>query len=221
MRTELTKVSQNFAASVYDIVLLSETWLTSLYTNTAFKFDNFTVFRRDCYPHIQTDSREGGVLIAIRNRLPSRPIENPDDSIEQVWILLPLPHTLSILCCVYIPPDSDYEIYVKFNSSINLIHSVYPDANILIFGNFNLPNFFWSNTQLGVNVNFINKTLASNKTSASYFANYINLNNLHQHKKSFNNNKVLLDLVFLKLNFLQTEIAIDILSTVDIHHPYV
>lgn len=139
-KTKHVQLSQNISASDYDIILFSETWLTPDFSNSALKFDDFDIFRCDRSVLSSPHARGGGVLIASRTYLNCCLLTNHFNSIEQVWILLNTQQKQMLFGCVYIPPNSNNILYENFGNSLHELHERYSDAELYIFGDFNLPN---------------------------------------------------------------------------------
>ena len=180
---------------------------------------NYDIFRCDRSAESSQFSRGGGVLIVTKSHLSCTAIENPDESIEQIWVLLISNHKRFIFGCVYIPPLSDSVLYDKFGLSLNTIRQKFPDAELYVFGDFNLPRINWNNTTLGVDAVAVTQTSPFILNSATTLSHFINFNNLHQFNTITNKNDVLLDLVFSNVNYLQITNPDDILSKIDNHHP--
>ena len=212
-------MGKNILSCDYDIIILSETWLTSYQSDRELSLYNYNIFRCDRSLLTSNLSRGGGVLIAIKSTLTCIAIDNPDDTIEQTWVLMNTNQKRLVIGCVYIPPSSCDLNYEKFGHSISAVCQKYSDAEIYIFGDYNLPHITWKNTTLGVDI--ISHALTSTATlnSATLLSNFINFNNLHQYNDICNVNDVLLDLVFSNVNFLKIDSPIDIISKIDNHHP--
>ena len=74
MRGLRTKTADLYAASYeseYDVIVLTETWLDDAISSTMLFDDNrFTVYRTDRSTTNSTKTRGGGVLIAVKKKLP-------------------------------------------------------------------------------------------------------------------------------------------------------
>lgn len=86
-----------------DMILLTETWLNKdVGDHEVFlSYPNLTVYRRDRH-----DRREGGVLIAIKDSLPSSLI-NHDDNIELTWVSMHSTIGKIVFGICYRPPNSN------------------------------------------------------------------------------------------------------------------
>ena len=79
-------------SSCYDVICVSETWLSLYIFDREILPINYTIFRRD------KPTRGRGVLIAVRNCIPISPISIPMcDNVESLSVHL----TPVIVCCTY------------------------------------------------------------------------------------------------------------------------
>ena len=138
-------------SSNYDVVIFTETWLKSNINDTEFLLNGYDIYRCDRSPLTNTAKTGGGVLIVVRSTLISRKLKNPDDSLEQLFLLINFGNCDLIIGTIYIPPSSDENIYEKFGRSIMSIKNDFPNAEFLIAGDLNLPNIDWSNSYMGAN----------------------------------------------------------------------
>ena len=148
----------------FDIICITETWLTSSILNKEILPENYTIYRRD------RGSRGGGILIGISDNIPSKlAFTSPSAEVTAVELLL---HPPLLLYCVYDPPSSPYSL----SHNQNLFHSLSSiphDSNCLVVGDFNAPDISWS-------------SMTATNTSS------IQLCNLCYEKISFNWFKILL-----------------------------
>ena len=85
----------------HDIIGLTETWLTDAILDNEILPINYSIYRAD------RDTRGGGVLLAVKNTIPSQRIESPKD-LEVVSVLIGSNNPVKI-CVVYNPPNSSIE----------------------------------------------------------------------------------------------------------------
>ena len=91
--------------NVYDIISLTETWLTEHITDAALFLSKYDINRKD-RPSVNGLTKHGGVLIGVSKNIPSCPIECdfPDCVITRLLVKQPI-----IICCIYsAPSDSSY-----------------------------------------------------------------------------------------------------------------
>ena len=136
-RSLVSKIShlQSFIySSDFSIFCFTETWLSnSIFDHEVFP-SGFTVYRKD------RNTRGGGVLIAVKNILPTKLIPSPS-SLEIITISIDVKHPL-ILCVVYVSPNS-YDCYYRhLNEYLTFLSQNY--TSIIIVGDFNMPDIDWS-----------------------------------------------------------------------------
>ena len=121
-------------SSDFSIVGVSETWLTSSIWDNEILPHGFTIYRND------RKTRGGGVLIAVKNSIPSELLITPGN-IEAIAIRIHLVHPI-VVCCHYIPPNlsmDDYSEYFQYLSDL----ANYQDP-VIAMGDFNLPDINWA-----------------------------------------------------------------------------
>lgn len=136
-------VSSRVLSTGGDILLLTETWLSSDVTDREVLTDlpNFCLFRKD-----RTGTRGGGVLIALREHLPCSPI-SISSSLETLWVLI---HTLPkkvLLGVCYRPPSATTDFSYQLNDIVSKLVTEHPTAQLVLFGDFNFPLIDWCNPQ--------------------------------------------------------------------------
>ena len=152
LRTKTKTVHLNSSALDFDIYILTETWLTSSISNLEIFDAKYSVFRKDRFvinptdPNNRLAPRGGGVLIAIKNKLHATEIAfSNHDSLEMVGVCLKGTSNNIFLINCYIPPNRNIDFYNEFVKSIeSFSSSLNPSDEILIFGDFNIPNIKWT-----------------------------------------------------------------------------
>ena len=117
LRTKNDNLFVKFSALDFDIIAISETWLTaSHYISEYFDLNLFTVFRKDRCPVNFEFSRGGAVLIALQNRFSAKALDlnyklsNAD--MDQLIISINVSKGCELLLFIsYIPPGSSFVIY--------------------------------------------------------------------------------------------------------------
>lgn len=179
----------------YDVITLTETWLTDSITDNEMFSNDYRCYRADRSPVNSSKSRGGGVLIAIKSYLPSEVIIVPDsDKVELVLV--------KVKYCnqnLYIPPNSNSAVYYMY---LNVLNNVFTSICLetsdicMVFGDFNLPFVDWisdsnnSIVQLPINLN------SSYNSPESDMFNALSNYDLHQINNIFNYRGRLLDLIF-------------------------
>ena len=125
----------NFQSFVYtsnfNILCITETWLTDSVFDLEILPTDFTIYRKDRH------SRGGGVLIAS---IPTSIIPSPTN-LEVISVKIELSTSIS-LCTVYIPPnpgDLYFKSLLKF-----LADFITSSEYVIIVGDFNLPDINWN-----------------------------------------------------------------------------
>ena len=126
LRTKTNALNLALSSSDYDIIALPETWLRDDICNAELTAD-YNVFRCDRNPETRALQRGGGVLIGIKNYLMSSMISVPGcERLEQVIVRTSLGFHSIYICCIYLRPNSDPELYT---AQSNAIHEVLNMAN--------------------------------------------------------------------------------------------
>ena len=89
----------------------------------------------------------GGVLVAIRSNITSNQLDMGLKD-ESLFIQLRVGSSKIILVAVYIQPKWTVDTYIKPLRAIESIAEKYSDHQIIICGDFNLPNIVWANEPL-------------------------------------------------------------------------
>ena len=136
-----------FSDSCYDLIALTETWLDDR-TKSSYLFGaEYDGFRCDRGPLNSLKKIGGGILLAVRRRLKARQIVNAEwSNLEQVWVSIQLADRKLFICTVYFPPDRtrDKHLIDTHVQSVEAITAMAkPCDEIIIIGDFNLPNLFW------------------------------------------------------------------------------
>ncbi|XP_063932848.1 uncharacterized protein LOC135144722 [Zophobas morio] len=145
----------------FDLIALSETWLHSGVFNSELFNSNYLVVRKDRDFLNTNKSRGGGVLIGIKSNLIFSEVD------------------LSIV--IYIPPSLPLEYYHQIFDAFVMLDSAY-NSNVVIIGDFNIPEFFASVDGL-----ISGKSLA--------LSSLMDTLNVKQYNNILNKNNRLLDLV--------------------------
>ena len=120
-------------SSSYHIFAVTETWLSSFILNGELIPTGFTIYRQD------RNSRGGGVMLVVRNSLPSRQLPSPPHlEVLSVELSVSLPVIISV---VYIPPSSNPDY---FSEILQYLASIASHPRSVIVGDFNLPDISWS-----------------------------------------------------------------------------
>ena len=83
LNTKLSEFYINMNLATYDIVILTETWLTPLITDNMLFPSDYTIFRKD-----RLVKKGGGILIALKNHIKAIEIIPTKTKIECLWLLI-------------------------------------------------------------------------------------------------------------------------------------
>ena len=135
---KLTIFQSYVYSSDFDVICLTETWLTESIFDQEILPNNYNIYRKD------RTTRGGVVLIAIKNTIATSVLNSnlPNNELEITTVKLNL-HKPIIISCIYIPPCPS-ESYMNDIIS-NLTHIVQSNSStdIIIIGDFNLPDIYW------------------------------------------------------------------------------
>ena len=136
-----------------DVIYVNETWLNQNISNSEILHSGFTIFRRD-----RSDGGGGGVLIAIKTVSFKAVKEFKPESeaeLQQLEIIFAEITTLTgqriLFCFCYRPPNEDPSWMDVFH---NFLHEVCDHFdNMVISGDFNLPDILWNSIDSASGVN--------------------------------------------------------------------
>lgn len=112
----------------YDVLGLSETWLSGNVTDGAVLLNGYNLIRND------RNGRGGGVCFYIKNSLKYKVLTVPldDSTLEQIWVSVRVGKLNFCLGSVYRPPDSNLLCCV--NGLENTLIDVLPKFDCVLFG---------------------------------------------------------------------------------------
>jgi hypothetical protein len=209
----LQELSLSSNSSLYDFIVLTETWLSqSVMDGEVFDINSYNVFRCDRDFGTSKIKRGGGVLIAIKSNIKAVKLDTSNignlsevNCVDLVAVEAILGNKSLVICALYIPPGSKVDCYttlLDFLISKNLFY----DSDVIFLGDFNMPDYIlWSQS----------KSSSSVYTHFSCFCNFFTLN---QFNNVANNMGKLLDLVLSNGSCCVTK-ANDILLREDKYHP--
>lgn len=123
-----------------DVVVLTETWLSSKIRNdeilNCHKRFNF-------YRHDRGEKNGGGVLVAVAENVLSFQISIVSE-LELLWVCLQLKTKKYILGVCYRPPSKSATFVTSLHDAINGVMMRFPNTPIMLLGDFNYPAIVWS-----------------------------------------------------------------------------
>lgn len=195
------------SACNFQVIGLSETWL-SVDVNDAEVFPScYSVFRADRNFAATGLSRGGGVLLAVENSIKSSVIDvnimkTSFPSIDILGCKVYLTNVSLLMFVLYVPPSISLAEFESFFETFESLNCFSTDCKILIFGDFNIPLY--------------NIDLNDSKSKA--LNNFINFINVSQQNQIVNQSGRLLDLV---VSNMQCKVSRDDCPLIneDHHHP--
>lgn len=153
LRTKTKDFFLATSACDYDIIALTETWLTSSFHDSELFENDFIVFRCDRSLQNSKHEKGGGVLIAVRlssHYTSERLLIPGTENVEIVFVKIHVSNNTIFsnifLCCLYIPSGSSDEIYNCYMNALTIfldfIKFTLNDV-VVIIGDFNFPGIDW------------------------------------------------------------------------------
>ena len=135
---KISSLALEIANGSYDIIVLTETHLDDTITDAEIFPNNYTVFRLDR----RVNGRHGGgVLIAVREPIKAYPIDNQHSDSEFLFIdVIFLNHRKITIGVFYRPPNSS----TKPLEDLQIVLQDLSTSELLLLGDFNLPDFDWT-----------------------------------------------------------------------------
>lgn len=208
----------NVSVCDYHVIMLTETNLSIDITDAELGMPDYNIFRKDRSTVTSDKMSFGGVLIAVHKSISSRLVQ-VEESVEQVYVTVGSGRGLMIFGCIYLPPSSPSTKYLLVSDSVDGVVDAFPDSEIYILGDFNLPKAVWTDEDLCSvavardDLYLPPNTLDSIRTVSDLCA----FHNLYQLNHIYNINNVVLDLVLghSRCNVQPCQPLVNI----DLHHP--
>lgn len=136
---------------------ITETWLHSSIINDEVIPPTHQIFRKD------RDSRGGGVAIVIKKDIDATLFQDTAN-IESVWVKMRINNSPILVGGVYRPPNAPEGVLESLYDFVNIQSPRF--ANMIIAGDFNLPNITWE-TLTPLNPNCRHSDLLTSMTFAN------------------------------------------------------
>lgn len=158
LRSKLHTLYMNILLHNYDIIILTETWLTSDIYDNELMDSRYVLFRSD-RDRVATGRRDGGgVLVAVRRSLstdarvrivappplpPPAATPLPAAIVDYVTIALEFNTNTYTISAAYIPDSQKYDVYLSYVSYLLNVYECFKDTYFFVIGDFNLPSLEW------------------------------------------------------------------------------
>jgi len=163
---------------IYDVIVLTETWLPPDIKDAGLGFVGFKVYRLDRNPNNSSFSSGGGVLIAIKSSLTSHPVPLNISNVEQVLALLSINTNNLLLGCLYLLPASPLTIVESHLSSIENVLSNFKPPSVIFCFDYNIPHINWSSDLLGLCASGDFNTFSPDIVDYFLFHNYFQISSI-------------------------------------------
>ena len=161
-------------------------------------------------------SRAGGVLVAVSKHLNSFIITTNSTSLEQVFVGITHGSLKIIIGAVYIQPNSSSDVFSSYSSTVCDITPKYPNHQLIVLGDFNLPHIKWSVNPLQYQItSYISPAIVSGERSILECYSYLDM---EQHYPNHKSKQYTLDLLFAESGTILLTDNCDQLLRTDIHH---
>lgn len=218
LRSKIEDTKLNILCNNFDIICLTETNLQEHILSSEIFDSRYIVFRKDRNLSMIEASAGGGCLIAVKSEIFSNRMLHFETEFEDLWVEIKLKNLNLIICCIYIRPQSHYDIYEKVLNNISeTFAKIKKCSKFIILGDFNLPHISW---EYCFSLGHSTPLYSSNRCSTCLINN-MSFCNFQQVNNILNFNNVMLDLVFTNLvcNNLSIKCSTSPISRIDIHHP--
>lgn len=163
----------------FDVVAVSETWLTKNTPKDRYTLDNFNIFRRD-----RSNKRGGGCALFCRNHYQAKIIKTPCDKEipEMLWLEVKVANKNVAVGVLYKQPKIPHSVFVNLYESLVGIYAKY--EHTILLGDFN--------------VNFLELNSPSTKSLLDNFVEPFSLKQLiNKPTRITDKSKTLIDLIFV------------------------
>lgn len=210
LRSKLSSIKSLFPACPYDVVVFCETNLISEISDEELGLSNYNIYRRDRNEESSSKASGGGVLVGVNKELRSWVIPTSVTQIECIFVAIGCFNYSVIVSGVYLPPNYPPAKYAAFCDAVEEAFATSKShKEVIIVGDFNLPNTDWSNMRMGDEFSL----------SSHYIFDLASAMSLHQYNTTRNERGVVLDLVLSSLYSVDVQPATDVVIPEDRHHP--
>lgn len=221
IRTKLHTLFMNILANSYDVIVLTETWLTPDIADSEFIDERYTIHRCDRDRAATKRKDGGGVLIAVLKGLRSVRLHSCSPvhtHIEHILIQLPCLGRGGnlVIAALYIPPKTPENIYVEYFDLLQSLLGRTNPEHFYLLGDYNLPNIDWVTCTASTSQTAL--TCKGNSPICTHLGQLMSFLGAHQFNNARNVNGKILDLI-ISNDDCTTYSPTDYLLQLDNHHP--
>ena len=201
----------------YEIICLTETWLTDQENDSIIlnnKYNNYRSDRDLCKSNKKTG---GGVMLSVKKEISSSLVYVHQGLYETVCLLVRLNKINLIISALYMPPLYQLSLYEDYIKNLKSVLFKYNNCKILLLGDFNIPGYKFKNENNKIKL-IGHHSCKEIRSIANFIKNEMNNLELLQFNQVYNYKENILDVVFSNLNIEVTE-CIDPLLKIDKPHP--
>ena len=130
-----------------DIICGTESHLDGSISSSEVFPNGYEIFQKD------RNQYGGGVFTAVSNKYIASSMLELDENCELLWISLQCQGVIPLyICTFYRPPKSNLEVLEALGKSLEKLNQHRTLPNILLAGDFNLPDILWENSSLRSNL---------------------------------------------------------------------
>ena len=131
-----------------DIIVFTETWLKPETDSSSLGLFSYNIYRSDRASRNDQQPRGGGVLVAVHQSISSHLVDKPvgqtEDSLESLFVEVHANNNKLLIAAVYIPSFLQVQMYKDFMNCLEELSVNFSKNEIVVCGDFNLPNIQWS-----------------------------------------------------------------------------
>lgn len=148
LNSKIKDFSLSIISADYDVVALTEAWLKSSTLSTELFGNNYFVYRCDRFSSNSEKSAGGGVLVAVKSNFQSEHLFSDSFANLEIVVIRMVSVNVNIyICCLYIPPNLNCNIYDSVLNALNEIFkniiSLGVNDNFFFLGDFNITACNW------------------------------------------------------------------------------
>lgn len=211
LRSKLSTLKCMTPLCPYDVIIFCETNLDSDISDEELGCSVFNLYRRDRNEESSSKLSGGGVLIGVNKELKSWLIPVSVTHIECLFVGICCLEYCFVLGGVYIPPNYPPDKYAAFCNACEEAFTKHSShREMIVVGDFNLPNTNWLNMEL-------NKGVIT--SCSQHIFDLSAALNLKQCNSVLNERGVTLDLVLSSIHSVSVQPVVDVILHEDRHHP--